>query len=63
MKIVVPNRIKSEFFMFLDVAQASYAESDKKNFSEPEMQCFKFILNLLEKHAGGPSMGANGNRK
>lgn len=60
MKIVVPNRIKAEFFTFLDIAQASYAESDKKNFSDPEMQCFKFILDLLDKHAGGPTKGANG---
>lgn len=63
MKLVIPNRIKNEFFMFLDVAQASYVESDKKNFSDPEMQCFKFILDLLDKHAGGASKGADGNRK
>lgn len=49
MKIEVPKNLITDFLVFLDIAQASYAEEDVRDFSASEKRVLKFVEGILGK--------------
>ena len=47
MTIKVPKELIDDFLAFLDIAQASYAEEDVRDFSVSERKVLNFVEKLL----------------